>query len=159
MQKITPNLWFDTEAEASAQFYTSVFKNSTINAVSHYGSAGPQPIGTVMMVEFELDGVAFTALNGGSADFAFNEALSFIVNCDSQKEVDYYWQTLSESGEEGVCGWLKDKYGVSWQIIPTVMNDLITDPDPEKSQRAMKAMLKMTKIDIEKLKSAYNNED
>jgi predicted 3-demethylubiquinone-9 3-methyltransferase (glyoxalase superfamily) len=155
MQRITPNLWFDDQAEEAARFYTAVFKNSRINTIAHYGSAGPLPAGTVMMVEFELDGQEFTALNGGSADFAFNEALSLIVNCTSQGEVDYYWKRLGEDGDEGDCGWLKDRYGVSWQIIPTAMNEMISDPDPEKSQRAMQAMLHMKKIDIATIERAF----
>ena len=155
MQRITSNLWFDDQAEEAARFYTAVFKSSRINAVARYGSAGPLPAGTVMMVEFELDGLQFTALNGGPADFRFNEALSLIVNCASQDEVDYYWQRLSEDGEEGDCGWLKDRYGVSWQIIPTAMNEMISDSDPKKSQRAMQAMLQMKKIDIATLERAF----
>jgi predicted 3-demethylubiquinone-9 3-methyltransferase (glyoxalase superfamily) len=155
MQTITPNLWFDDRAEEAARFYTAVFKNSRINAVARYGSAGPLPAGTVMMVEFELDGQQFTALNGGPAHFKFNEALSLIVNCASQDEVDHYWQWLSEGGEEGDCGWLKDRYGVSWQIIPTAMNEMISDPDPDRSQRAMQAMLHMKKIDIATIERAY----
>jgi predicted 3-demethylubiquinone-9 3-methyltransferase (glyoxalase superfamily) len=155
MQRITPNLWFDDQAEEAAKFYTGVFKDSKISTIARYGSAGPQPAGTVMMVDFELDGQQFTALNGGPADFKFNEALSFIVNCASQDEVDYFWQKLGEGGEEGDCGWLKDKYGVSWQIIPTAMNEMISDPDPEKSRRAMQAMLQMEKIDIATMERAY----
>ena len=155
MQRITPNLWFDDQAEEAAEFYTSIFENSKVTAISHYGSAGPRPAGTVMVVEFELDGQQFTALNGGPADFRFNEALSFIVNCASQAEVDYFWQKLADGGEEGVCGWLTDRYGVSWQIIPTAMNEMISDPDPDKSQRAMAAMLQMTKIDIAAIERAY----
>jgi predicted 3-demethylubiquinone-9 3-methyltransferase (glyoxalase superfamily) len=124
--QITPNLWFDDQAEEAAKFYTAVFKNSKIKTIAHYGSAGPLPAGKVMTVDFEL--------NGGPADFKFNEALSLIVNCASQEEVDYFWRKLSEGGEEGVCGWLKDKYGVSWQIIPTAMNEMISDPDVDKSQ-------------------------
>jgi predicted 3-demethylubiquinone-9 3-methyltransferase (glyoxalase superfamily) len=155
VQRITPNLWFDDQAEEAAEFYTSIFENSKVTAISHYGSAGPRPAGTVMVVEFELDGQQFTALNGGPADFRFNEALSFIVNCASQAEVDYFWQKLADGGEEGVCGWLTDRYGVSWQIIPTAMNEMISDPDPDKSQRAMAAMLQMTKIDIAAIERAY----
>ena len=155
MQRITPNLWFADQAEEAAAFYVGVFKNSKINATSHYGSAGPLPDGMVMTVEFELDGVAFTALNGGPVDFEFTEALSLIVNCNSQEEVDHYWESLSDGGEEGVCGWLKDKYGVSWQIIPTALNEMVSDPDQEKSQRAMEAMLQMKKIDIEQLRKAF----
>ena len=155
MQRITPNLWFDDQAGEAAKFYTAVFKNSKINAITHYGSAGPLPAGMVMMVDFELDGQQFTALNGGPADFQFNEALSLIVNCASQEEVDYFWEKLSEGGEEGACGWLKDKYGVSWQIIPTAMNEMISDPDPDRSQPAMQAMLRMKKIDIAAIERAY----
>ena len=153
MQKITPNLWFDTEAEEAATFYVSMFKDSKILGISHYGEAGPRPAGTVMTVEFELQGQHFTALNGGP-EFTFDEAVSFLVNCDSQEEVDHFWEGLSEGGSEGPCGWLKDKYGLSWQIIPTVLNELIGDPDAEKAQRAMAAMLQMGKIDIDALKRA-----
>jgi predicted 3-demethylubiquinone-9 3-methyltransferase (glyoxalase superfamily) len=153
MQKITPCLWFDTEGEEAANFYTAIFKNSRILEVSRYGEAGPRPAGTVMVVSFELDGQEFTALNGGP-EFTFNEAVSFQVNCESQQEVDDFWDRLCEGGEPGLCGWLKDKYGVSWQIIPTALNELLNDPDPDKSQRAMKAMLQMGKIDIEALRQA-----
>jgi predicted 3-demethylubiquinone-9 3-methyltransferase (glyoxalase superfamily) len=154
MEKITPCLWFDTQGEEAAKFYTSVFKNSKILDVARYGEAGPRPEGTVMTVTFELDGQEFIALNGGP-EFKFNEAISFQVNCATQEEVDEFWNALSEGGEEGPCGWLKDKYGVSWQIIPTVLSELISDPDPEKSQSVMKAMLAMGKIDIEALQKAY----
>jgi len=153
MQKITPCLWFDTEAEEAAHFYTSIFKNSRIVDISRYGEAGPRPAGMVMTAAFELDGQEFTALNGGP-DFKFNEAVSFQVSCETQEEVDEFWNRLTEGGEPGPCGWLKDKYGVSWQIIPTALNELLSDPDPEKSQRAMKAMLEMSKIDIEALRRA-----
>ena len=153
MQKITPCLWFDTEGEEAANFYTSIFKNSRILEISRYGEAGPRPAGTVMVVSFELDGQRFTALNGGP-EFTFNEAVSFQVSCDSQDEVDEFWDALCEGGEPGPCGWLKDKYGVSWQIIPTALNDLLSDPDPGRSTRAMKAMLQMGKIDIEALRQA-----
>jgi len=153
MQKLTPCLWFDTQGEEAATFYTSVFPNSRILEVTRYGSAGPRAEGTVMTVSFELDGQKFTALNGGP-DFTFNEAISFEVSCESQDEVDAYWSTLSEGGEEGPCGWLKDRFGVSWQIIPTILNELVADPDREKSQRVMAAMLQMTKIDIDGLKRA-----
>jgi predicted 3-demethylubiquinone-9 3-methyltransferase (glyoxalase superfamily) len=142
MQKITPCLWFDTEGEEAAKFYTSVFKNSRILDVSRYGEAGPRPAGTVMVVTFELEGQEFLALNGGP-EFKFNEAVSFQVNCETQQEVDEFWDILTDGGEAGPCGWLKDKFGVSWQIIPTALNELLSDPDPEKSQRAMKAMLQM----------------
>jgi len=153
MHKITPCLWFDTQGEEAATFYTSIFKNSRILGVTRYGEAGPGPQGSVMMVSFELDGQEFTALNGGP-HFTFNEAISFQVSCATQDEVDHFWTKLSEGGEEGPCGWLKDKYGVSWQIIPTVLIDLLKDPDPEKSQRVMRAMLDMRKMDIEALERA-----
>jgi predicted 3-demethylubiquinone-9 3-methyltransferase (glyoxalase superfamily) len=147
MQKITPCLWFDTEGEDAARFYTSVFPNSRIVDVAHYGSAGPRPEGTVMVVSFELDGQKFVALNGGP-QFTFSEAISFQVDCESQEEVDAYWSKLSAGGEEGPCGWLKDKFGLSWQIVPRRLMELLQDPDKEKAQRAMEAMLKMKKIEI-----------
>jgi predicted 3-demethylubiquinone-9 3-methyltransferase (glyoxalase superfamily) len=153
MQKITPCLWFDTEGEEAARFYTSVFPNSKIVEIARYGSAGPRAEGTVMTVSFELDGQEFVALNGGP-DFTFNEAISFQVNCETQDEVDGYWSKLSEGGEEGPCGWLKDKFGVSWQIVPVVLSQLLADSDREKSQRVMAAMLKMRKIEIEALERA-----
>ena len=153
MQKITPCLWFDTEGEEAAGFYTSVFPNSRIVEVTRYGKAGPRPEGTVMTVSFDLDGQRFVALNGGP-DFRFNEAISFQVSCETQEEVDRFWSTLSEGGEEGPCGWLKDKFGVSWQIIPTALFRLIGDPDQEKAQRAMAAMLSMKKIEIDVLERA-----
>ena len=147
MQKITPCLWFDTEGEDAARFYTSVFPNSRIVDVAHYGSAGPRPEGTVMAVSFELDGQKFVALNGGP-QFTFSEAISFQVDCESQEEVDAYWSKLSAGGEEGPCGWLKDKFGLSWQIVPRRLMELLQDPDKGKAQRAMEAMLKMKKIEI-----------
>ena len=153
MQKITPFLWFDTEGEEAARFYTSVFPNSKIVEVTHYGSAGPRPDGLVMTVSFELDGQRFVALNGGP-EFSFSEAISFEVSCQTQDEVDSYWNRLSEGGEEGPCGWLKDRFGVSWQIVPTVLEELLTDPDTEKAQRVMAAMLEMTKIEIDGLERA-----
>jgi predicted 3-demethylubiquinone-9 3-methyltransferase (glyoxalase superfamily) len=153
MQKITPCLWFDTEGEEAAGFYTSVFPNSRIVDVARYGEAGPRPEGTVMVVSFELDGQKFTALNGGP-EFTFNEAISFQVSCETQEEVDAFWSKLSAGGEEGPCGWLKDKYGVSWQIVPTVLPELLGNPDREKSQRVMRAMLKMKKIEIDALEQA-----
>ena len=153
MQKITPCLWFDTQGEDAARFYTSVFPNSRIVEVTRYGSAGPRREGLVMTVTFELDGQTFTALNGGP-DFTFDEAISFEVSCESQEEVDSYWSTLSEGGEEGPCGWLKDRFGVSWKIIPTVLPRLLADPDQEKAQRVMAAMLKMRKIEIDELERA-----
>jgi predicted 3-demethylubiquinone-9 3-methyltransferase (glyoxalase superfamily) len=156
VQKIVPNLWFDTEAEEAANFYTSVFKDSEIVSVSHYGEAGPRPAGMVLTVEFRLQGQEFTALNGGP-EFKFNESISFLVNCESQDEVDEYWERLSaEGGEEGPCGWLKDKFGVSWQIVPTVLGRLLQDEDTEKANRVMKAMLQMKKIDIAGLQEAYD---
>ena len=153
MQKITPCLWFDTEGEDAARFYTSIFPNSKITDVARYGSAGPRPEGTVMTVSFELDGQEFLALNGGP-QFTFSEALSFQVFCQTQEEVDAYWSKLSEGGEEGPCGWLKDRFGLSWQIVPTVLPELLADPDAAKSQRVMQAMLGMRKIEIEGLEQA-----
>jgi len=153
MDRITPCLWFDTEAEDAAQFYTSVFPSSRIVRVTHYGSAGPRPEGMVMEVEFELDGRSLLALNGGP-DFTFTEAISLQADCKDQAEVDRLWETLSEGGEEGPCGWLKDRYGVSWQITPTVLYELIADPDPERAQRTIAAMLQMGKIDIAELERA-----
>ena len=153
MPKITPWLWFDTEAEDAARFYTSVFPNSRILDIARYGSAGPRPEGMVMTVKFELDGQTFAALNGGP-EFTFNEAISFQVNCETQEDVDTFWSKLSEGGEEGPCGWLKDRYGVSWQIIPNRLNELIGDPDREKSQRVMAAMLNMKKIEVDGLERA-----
>ncbi len=153
MQKITPCLWFDTEGEEAASFYTSVFPNSRILEVARYGEAGPRPEGTVMTVSIELDGQRFIALNGGP-EFTFSEAISFQVDCKTQEEVDTFWSKLSEGGEEGPCGWLKDRYGVSWQIVPTVLPELLGDPDREKSQRVMRAMLNMKKIEIDALERA-----
>ena len=155
MQKITSCLWFDTQGEEAARFYTTVFENSRILDVARYGPAGPGPEGTVMTVTFELDGHRFIALNGGP-QFTFDEAISFQVSCETQDEVDYFWNTLSEDGEEGPCGWLKDRYGLSWQIVPTALIELVSDPDIEKSQAAIKAMLGMRKIDIEALQHAAN---
>ncbi|HEX6870029.1 MAG TPA: VOC family protein [Micromonosporaceae bacterium] len=154
MQKITPCLWFDDQAEAAASYYTSIFKNSRILEVARYGEAGPRPAGMVMTVTFELDGQQFVALNGGP-EFTFNEAISFQIDCASQDEVDEMWQRLSDGGEPGPCGWLKDRFGVSWQVVPTVLKDLMSDPDPEKSTRVMAAMLKMSKIDIAALRAAH----
>lgn len=153
MPNVTPCLWFDTEGEDAATFYTSVFPNSKILEVTHYGSAGPRAAGMVMTVTFELDGERFIALNGGP-EFAFNEAISFEVSCESQDEVDAYWSTLSEGGEKGPCGWLKDRFGVSWQIVPRRLEELLADPDREKAQRVMAAMLKMGKIEIDELERA-----
>jgi len=153
MQNLTPCLWFDTEGEDAANFYTSIFPNSKILDISRYGAAGPRPEGTVMTVSFELDGQKFLALNGGP-QFEFSEAISFQVSCKNQDEVDHYWSKLSESGEEGPCGWLKDKFGLSWQIVPTALPELLGDPDKEKAQRVMAAMLEMKKIQIDELEAA-----
>jgi predicted 3-demethylubiquinone-9 3-methyltransferase (glyoxalase superfamily) len=153
MPKITPWLWFDTEGEEAASFYVSIFPKSRITDISRSGSAGPRPEGTVMTVSFELDGLQFVALNGGP-EFTFNEAISFQVDCKDQDEVDLYWSKLAEGGEEGPCGWLKDKFGVSWQIVPAALPRLLGDPDPARAQRAMKAMLSMKKIEIEELERA-----
>jgi predicted 3-demethylubiquinone-9 3-methyltransferase (glyoxalase superfamily) len=153
MHEITPCLWFDTEGEEAATLYTSVFPNSRNVGVAHYGEAGPRAEGTVMTVSFELDGQKFVALNGGP-EFTFNEGISLQVSCKTQDEVDAFWSKLSEGGEEGPCGWLKDRYGVSWQIVPTVLPELLSDPDPVKSQRVMRAMLKMKKIEIDALERA-----
>jgi predicted 3-demethylubiquinone-9 3-methyltransferase (glyoxalase superfamily) len=139
MPRITPNLWFDTESEEAAEFYVSVFPNSTITAVSHYTEAGPRPAGTVLTVDFVLDGQEFTAINGGP-QFTFDEAVSLLINCADQEEIDYYWDKLGAGGEEGPCGWLKDKYGLSWQVCPEGMAELMTDPDPGRLTRAMQAM-------------------
>lgn len=154
-QKISPFLWFDNQAEQAAQFYVSVFPKSKILSVSRYGDAGPGPKGTVMTVDFELSGQRFIALNGGP-QFKFTEAISFSVDCKTQEEVDRYWGRLSEGGEEGPCGWLKDRYGLSWQINPTVLGKMLGDPDRAKAKRAMEAMLKMKKIDIAELKKAFD---
>jgi predicted 3-demethylubiquinone-9 3-methyltransferase (glyoxalase superfamily) len=154
MTKITPFLWFDTQAEEAAKFYVSIFKNSKIGNIARYGKAGPGPEGSVMTVAFELEGQPFIALNGGP-QFKFNEAISFSIACKTQTEVDEFWEKLSTGGEEGPCGWLKDKYGLSWQVNPTILGEMLSDSDPEKSKRVMGAMLKMKKIDIEALKKAY----
>jgi predicted 3-demethylubiquinone-9 3-methyltransferase (glyoxalase superfamily) len=153
MQKIRTNLWFDTEGEEAAKFYVSLFPNSKIVSVSRYGEAGPREAGMVLTVVFDLDGQEFVAINGGP-EFTFNEAMSLEISCADQKEVDEYWERLSDGGEKGPCGWLKDKYGVSWQVVPDGMDELLNDPDPERSQRAMKAMLQMTKLDIEAVRRA-----
>ena len=155
MPRITPFLWFDTQAEEAARFYASIFKNSKIVTIARYGEAGPGPKGSVMTVVFELEGQEFIALNGGP-QFKFTEAISFSVNCQTQQEVDEFWEKLSKGGEEGPCGWLKDKYGLSWQINPVILGEMLSDPDPKKSRRVMEAMLKMKKIDIAALKKAYN---
>ena len=158
MQKITPCLWFDNQAEEAVKFYVSIFKNAKIGNITRYGKEGYEihrrPAGTVMTVEFELQGQAFVALNGGPY-FKFTEAISFIVNCKTQQEVDRFWEKLSEGGEKGQCGWLKDKYGVSWQIVPTVLPKMMLDKDTRKSERVMQALLQMRKLDITRLKQAY----
>jgi predicted 3-demethylubiquinone-9 3-methyltransferase (glyoxalase superfamily) len=154
MQKITPFLWFDNNAEEAMNFYISIFKNSKVVSVSRYGEEGPGPKGTVMTAIFQLNGQEFYALNGGP-EFTFTEAISFFVNCETQQEVDDLWEKLSEGGEKSRCGWLKDKYGLSWQIVPTILGKLLQDKDAEKSRRVMNAMLQMDKLDIEKLKQAY----
>jgi predicted 3-demethylubiquinone-9 3-methyltransferase (glyoxalase superfamily) len=152
--KITPCLWFDHQAEEAARFYTSLFKNSKILKVAHWGDGGPGPKGSVLTVLFQLDGQEFLALNGGPL-FKFTEAISLIVNCQTQQEVDRMWERLSEGGEKSQCGWLKDKYGLSWQIVPTLLARLVTDPDPARAQRVLQAMLGMKKLDIKGLKKAY----
>jgi predicted 3-demethylubiquinone-9 3-methyltransferase (glyoxalase superfamily) len=160
IQRIVPCLWFDTQAEEAAGFYTSIFRNSRIVSIARYGEAGREihkkPAGTVLTVAFELDGQAFTALNGGPS-FKFNEAISLQVMCKTQEEVDYYWEKLSEGGDKKAqqCGWLKDKYGASWQVVPSALSEMMTDPDPKKSERVMTALLQMKKLDIHELKRAY----
>ncbi|MDQ1012511.1 putative 3-demethylubiquinone-9 3-methyltransferase (glyoxalase superfamily) [Streptomyces sp. V4I23] len=153
MPRITPNLWFDTQGKEAAEFYVSVFPNSKITNVSYYGEAGPRPAGTVLTVDFVLDGQPYTAINGGP-EFTFDEAVSFLIDCADQEEVDYYWSKLSEGGQEGPCGWLKDKYGLSWQVVPAVLEELLKDPDAGRAQRAMKAMLGMGKLDVAALREA-----
>jgi predicted 3-demethylubiquinone-9 3-methyltransferase (glyoxalase superfamily) len=153
MPRITPNLWFDTEAEEAAKYYCSVFPNSKITNVLHYTDAGPGPAGTVVTVEFELDGQPFVGINGGPA-FTFDEAVSMQIDCRDQDEVDYYWNTLTEQGEESQCGWLKDKYGFSWQVVPEGLVELFQDPDEGRASRAMEAMLGMKKLDIAAIRAA-----
>ena len=153
MQKITPFLWFDDKAEEAMNFYVSIFKNSTIGSVTRYGEGGPVPKGTVMTAKFQLDGQEFMALNGGP-HFKFTEAISLYVNCESQEEVDELWEKLSAGGEKGRCGWLKDKYGLSWQLIPTALGELLQDKDAAKSKRVMMAMMQMDKIEVDTLKRA-----
>ena len=155
MNGIRPCLWFDTQAEEAATFYTSLFKNSRIVRVTHYSEAGPRETGMVLTVDFELDGRAFTALNGGP-EFTFDEAISFQIDCDDQAEVDHYWAALGEGGEYSSCGWLKDKYGVSWQVVPRQMEELLFSEDTAKANAAMKAMLSMGKLDIAQLQRAYD---
>lgn len=153
MQKITPFLWLDGKAEEAMNFYVSIFKNSKVESITHYGEAGPGPKGMVMTATFQLNGQEFVALNGGP-QFKFTEAISFVVNCDTQEEIDELWEKLSEGGEKGRCGWLKDKYGLSWQIVPPVLGEMLQDKDTKKSERVMKAMLQMDKLDIKTLQRA-----
>src|SRR5438477_4292358 len=156
MKKITPFLWFDSEAEQAAKFYVGIFKNSKIGKITRYGENGPRPNGSVMTVEFILDRVEFVALNGGP-QFKFTEAISFSVNCETQDEIDYFWEKLSaDGGSTGRCGWLKDKFGVSWQVNPVMLRDMLGDRDADKAQRVMQAMLKMDKLDIANLNRAYH---
>ena len=159
MQKITPFLWFDDQAEEAVKFYTSIFKDSKTGRILRYddeaAKASGRPVGSVLTIEFELEGQKFVALNGGP-EFKFNESVSFVVNCETQQEVDYYWQKLiADGGQESACGWLKDKFGLSWQVTPAVLIDMLHDKDSAKAERVMKAMLQMKKIDIDKLKAAY----
>src|SRR5216117_4611518 len=154
MQKITPFLWFEGRAEEAMNFYVAIFKNSKVGSVVRYGDAGPGPKGTVMIVTFQLAGQEFTALNGGPR-FKFTEAISFVVNCETQEEIDHFWEKLTAGGQEVQCGWLKDRFGVSWQVVPTVLGEMLQDKDREKSKRVMAAMLKMKKINIEAMKKAY----
>jgi predicted 3-demethylubiquinone-9 3-methyltransferase (glyoxalase superfamily) len=153
MQTITPCLWFDTQGEEAATFYTSIFRNSRILGVSRYGDSGPRPAGTVMTVSFELDGHQFVALNGGP-EYVFNEAVSFQISCADQAEVDHYWTALTEGGQPGPCGWLKDRFGVSWQVVPTALPELLNHPDPAAAQRVMAAMMTMGKIEVDELRKA-----
>jgi len=154
MQKITPFLWFDNNAEEAANFYVSIFKNSKVLSVSRYGDAGPGPKGTVMVAEFQIDGQEFVALNGGPR-FKFTEAISFVINCETQQEVEYFWERLSDGGEKSRCGWVKDKFGLWWQVVPTVLGKLMSDSDPEKVKRVTEVMLQMERIDIEPLQRAF----
>jgi len=153
MPKITPCLWFDTQGEEAARFYTSIFPNSRIVDIAHYGEAGPRDAGTVMVVKFELDGQEFVALNGGP-EFTFDEAISFQIDCADQEEVDRYSEALTDGGEQGPCGWVKDRFGLSWQVVPKRMIELLSDPDEARAQRAMAAMLEMRKIDIAAVEAA-----
>jgi len=156
MPRITPNLWFDTQGKEAAEFYVSVFPNSAITNVTYYTDAGPGPAGTVLTVDFVLDGQPLTAINGGPA-FTFDEAISLLITCKDQEEVDYYWSKLTEGGEESQCGWLKDKYGLSWQVVPAGMEQMMADPDQGRADRAMRAMLGMKKIDLAALRAAADN--
>jgi predicted 3-demethylubiquinone-9 3-methyltransferase (glyoxalase superfamily) len=157
MQKITPFLWFDQQAEEAANYYVSIFKNSKVVSISRYGEDAPRPAGTAQIVMFQIDGQEYMALNGGP-EFKFTEAISLFVNCESQEEVDLYWEKLAAGGEKGQCGWLKDRFGLSWQIVPSALGELMGDPDPEISRRVMEAMLRMSKIDIDSLKKAYRGD-
>jgi predicted 3-demethylubiquinone-9 3-methyltransferase (glyoxalase superfamily) len=157
MQRITPNLWFDTEAEDAAAFYVSVFDNSRIVNVTHYTEGAPRPAGMVMTVDFELDGQRFTGINGGP-DFKFDEAVSLLINCETQDEVDYYWEKLTDGGEESMCGWLKDRFGVSWQVVPSGIEELFADADAKRAERAMQAMLQMRKLDVAALRAAADGD-
>jgi predicted 3-demethylubiquinone-9 3-methyltransferase (glyoxalase superfamily) len=152
-QKIVPNLWFDTEAEEAAKFYTSIFRDSRILHLSHYPEAGPRPAGMVMSVEFELEGQRFVGINGGP-EFRFDEAVSFQVACETQEEIDHYWESLAEGGEESQCGWLKDRFGLSWQVVPKDIEEIFSGPDPQRAERAMRAILGMRKIDLASLRKA-----
>ncbi len=164
VQKITPNLWFNNQAEEAVKFYTSIFRNSSIGRISRYGKEGIEihkmAEGTILTIEFELEGHSFLALNGGPI-FQFNEAISLIINCDTQEEVDYYWQKLTDGGDEKaqICGWLKDKFGLSWQVVPTILSDWLVEPVTEKSERVMKEIFKMKKLDLTSLKKAYEVEN
>ena len=155
MPKITPNLWFDTDGEAAANFYVSIFPNSRIITITRYGHGAPRPAGEVMTVDFELDGQAYTIINGGP-QFTFDEAVSFLVNCADQAEIDYYWDKLTDGGEEGQCGWLKDRFGLSWQIVPANWGEIFEDPDPSKADRAMQAVFTMKKLDLAAIDAAIN---
>lgn len=155
MQKITPCLWFDTQAEEAMNYYLSIFKNSKRQTVSYYGDGGPKPKGTVLVAKFQIEGQEFLALNGGP-EFKFNPAISLVVNCENQGELDDLWEKLSKGGQKGQCGWLTDKYGISWQIVPSLLNKMVSDPDPAKAQRVIKAIMPMGKIEMEKLMEAYN---
>ena len=157
MQKITPFLWFDGNAEEAVNLYTSIFKNSKIEAITRYGAGGPGPEGTVMTATFLLDGQKFMALNGGP-HYTFSPAISFVINCQTQEEVDWFWEKLTEGGEAVQCGWLKDRFGISWQVVPTIMGELMTDKDAQKAQRVLEVMLQMIKIDIATLKRAYEGQ-
>ena len=152
-QRIVTNLWFDTQAEEAAKFYCSIFERSRIVSVARYPEGSPGPAGEVMTVEWELDGQRFIGINGGP-QFTFSEAVSLMVNCEDQDEIDHYWSRLTEGGEEGPCGWCKDRYGLSWQVVPTGMDELFSDPDPSRAQRAMQAMLQMRKLDVAALRAA-----